>query len=799
MANEATLKIEIGVDDKGSPVITKFGDAVEKSSKKSRRTLGLLNKDVGGLIKKLINLRNIAIVAFVGWGLAALSGQLISVADSMEQLQMSLDTITQGHGQEWFDALNSWAMTMPVNTQKAIESFKMMRAMGLEPTIDQMTTLVDTMSAIGGGEEALEGIARALGQIQTKGKASAEEIMQLAERGVPAYQILGEKLGLTGEQLGDLGNQGVTANQAISALLEGMNERFGGMSEKLQYAWVGIMESLKAYWKEFERLVMGSGAFTVLKETLGKIRDYIGEMYNDGRLAEWAAKTGAVIATTITKIITAIGYIPAAWYAVKESIFTALAGVTAFGQAVLQAGKFMTDKSPFFKVVNAIIDKIGNFLGMDINPKKWLDTAIDGLEYFGSAMFSSADEAGKASEKWMDFGIMVEGFTDDLQRKINAAADQIAQSGDKAASNIGHNNVIIAQSVQGASEDMVKAILKTAEADLAAVNKRLSAYQSFYSQVTAMSERAKEQQAQHIQELMALEKARASASKQTGALVQGLAETAMDPMEKYESRRSALNQQFAEAMRLSGQEQVEALQAYQQAVSSLAMEFSQGVTQTTVSWGRATEQTVVSSKDVISAAVSDIERAGAIIDRTFRDMESAKARQIQADQAWADSLASTAQEAAMEIEYLSNLAASLAEQIEAMETEIEIRGKDAATPVIDMIQKELDALHDKTVTITTIHKDVYTGEASTPDPNSIMGSYASGTRFVPQTGLYVLHKGEEVRTKNQAQAQGGSVSIGDIVINMPQGSKLDSPEDMRSLARNVLGPELVRLNLFKRA
>ncbi len=85
---------------------------------------------------------------------------------SMDRMRMSLDTITRGRGAEWFDKLNKWAMTMPINTEKAIESFSMMRAMGLTPTIKDMTTLVDTTNALGGSPEIMEGISRALGQIR---------------------------------------------------------------------------------------------------------------------------------------------------------------------------------------------------------------------------------------------------------------------------------------------------------------------------------------------------------------------------------------------------------------------------------------------------------------------------------------------------------------------------------------------------------------------------------------------------------------------------------------------------------
>ncbi|MBI9078083.1 MAG: hypothetical protein JEZ02_21985, partial [Desulfatibacillum sp.] len=566
-------------------------------------------------------------------------------------------------------------------------------------------------------------------------------------------------------------------------------------SAKMESSWTGIMEGLKAYWKEFERLVMGSGAFQVLKSTLSEIRDYIGEMYNDGRLAVWAAKTGAAIGNSIATVVKVLGYIPAAWYSVKKAVSLATAGVAAFGKAILVIAEKAYDH------IYGRFGKFAEFFGLDWfsgmvdKGGKAIQEAAQFMDEFGEAQIDGAIEAGKQAEKWMDIGVQVEGFTDGLRKGIDAAADDIAKSGDQAASKMGQANDALAQSVQGASDRMIKAILKTAQADLTAVNKRLSAYQTFYSQVTAMSERAKEQQATHIKELMVLEKARAAANAQTSALVQGLSETSMDPREKYESRRSALNQQYAAALRLSGQEQVEALQAYQNAVAALAQEFSTGVTQSTVSFGQVTEQTVISSKNVITDAVSDIERAGAILDRTFRDMESAKARQIQADQAWAESLATTASEAASEIEYLSSLAASLAAQIEAMETEIEIQGRDEVSPVVAQIQAELDSLHDKTVTITTIHKDVYTGKASTPDPNSVMGSYAGGTRFVPETGPYMLHKGEEVRTKNQTQAraQGGNVTIGDITINVPRGAAAQTPEDWRSITRNIIVPELQRL------
>ena len=59
----------------------------------------------------------------------------------------------------------------------------------------------DAVSAVGGNTETLNGVATALTQISMKGKVSAEEMQQLAERGIPAYKLLAEGMGVTEAQL----------------------------------------------------------------------------------------------------------------------------------------------------------------------------------------------------------------------------------------------------------------------------------------------------------------------------------------------------------------------------------------------------------------------------------------------------------------------------------------------------------------------------------------------------------------------------------------------------------------------
>lgn len=56
-----------------------------------------------------------------------------------------------------------------------------------------------------------------------------------------------------------------------------------------------------------------------------------------------------------------------------------------------------------------------------------------------------------------------------------------------------------------------------------------------------------------------------------------------------------------------------------------------------------------------------------------------------------------------------------------------------------------------------------------------MGYYQTGTKFVPETGLYTLHRGEQV-VSNTEKRRGGSVSFGDINITISGGRGLDENE-----------------------
>ena len=369
MANViSSLSVQLGVNT-GAFVrdMTKARKAVRSNSARINKFLGKTQREFKATtrsIKRMSNsifsLKRLAVGAFVGWGVKRLADSFIETGSSMDKLRLSLDTITKGEGAEWFQKLNEWALKMPINTQKAIQAFTSMRAMGLKPTIAEMTTLVDTTSALGGGSDTLMGIARALGQIKTKGKVVTQELLQLAERGVPAFEILRDTLGLTSEQLGDIGNQGLDAQVTIDALIKGMQERFGGQSEKMQTMWAGMVESLKSYWTEFKRLVMDSGVMEYLENNLADLLAWVEELYTSGQFAEWAADVADAIielGEDITEfVLNAVGD----WESFRAKVVEVFQAVQGWVRDIMPALKVLwTTLKGLAKAFNAV----GKFVG----------------------------------------------------------------------------------------------------------------------------------------------------------------------------------------------------------------------------------------------------------------------------------------------------------------------------------------------------------------------------------------------------------------------------------------------------
>jgi tape measure domain-containing protein len=214
----------------------------------------------------------------------------MEIAGDFEQTQIAFETMLKSaeRADKFLKEASEFANKTPFEFPELINSSKLLMAFGFqaENVLDMLSIIGDTASGLGAGSEGIDRITRALGQMQAKGRAQAEELLQLQELGVPANQILQEELGLTGEQVANIGKEGIAASKVIDALLRGMDKRFGGMMNNQSRTAKGMISTLKDTLQNSLLRPWGEGLWEGIKPGLEKITIWIDE--NQETIAGWA-------------------------------------------------------------------------------------------------------------------------------------------------------------------------------------------------------------------------------------------------------------------------------------------------------------------------------------------------------------------------------------------------------------------------------------------------------------------------------------------------------------------------------
>lgn len=180
-------------------------------------------------------------------------GGIFNLAKESEVAAGSFAVLLQNeeHALALVEHLKAFAAETNFTFATASDAARQLLAYGFQlKELDTVMTTIGDATAAMGDTQAFGRIARALGQIRTRGKLATQEILQLTEAGIPAYEILADKLQLTNEQLANIGHLGINSDVAIDALLSGIQERFGGsmalMADTVDGYLNNIVESFNA-------------------------------------------------------------------------------------------------------------------------------------------------------------------------------------------------------------------------------------------------------------------------------------------------------------------------------------------------------------------------------------------------------------------------------------------------------------------------------------------------------------------------------------------------------------------------
>lgn len=236
MAEVARLQVVIGAR------INEFNKEMGALQKNVKRTFA---SDNLGISKGALG-----VIAGVGVALGALGVASVKAAGQMEQTRIAFTTLLKDgeKAKSFLSELEKFAASTPFELPGVLDASKRLLAFGFsaEQVIPILTAVGDSAAALGIGEEGIQRLTLAIGQMQAKGKVSAEEMLQLAEAGVPAWEMLANKIGTDIPTAMDKASKGqISAAEGIQAVISGMNSKFGGMMEQQSQTINGIMSNIQ--------------------------------------------------------------------------------------------------------------------------------------------------------------------------------------------------------------------------------------------------------------------------------------------------------------------------------------------------------------------------------------------------------------------------------------------------------------------------------------------------------------------------------------------------------------------------
>lgn len=235
---------------------------------------------IGGLLSSVFS----STLGLLGVGAAGFGGVVwpIRLADEMETTRIGFETMLKNakEAEKFIAEIQDFAKRTPFGLQEVVELGKALLVRGFDrkEVLPMLETIGDLTAAMGTGAEGIDRIIYALGQMKALGKVSAEEMNQLTEAGVRAWDYLAKGMGKSIAEVRKLSEQGkIKADEAIKHIMNGMKEYAGMMENASNRTVSGLLGRLQDVLKTNVFLRWGQGIQSVLVPALQYVNNWFNE------------------------------------------------------------------------------------------------------------------------------------------------------------------------------------------------------------------------------------------------------------------------------------------------------------------------------------------------------------------------------------------------------------------------------------------------------------------------------------------------------------------------------------------
>jgi tape measure domain-containing protein len=211
------------------------------------------------------------------------------------------------------DAINREAAQSVLNYTDMLTAAQRLLAAGVRESdiLPTLRAIGDALAASGeiSRENALA-ITKAFTDIANKGKLQAQELIQLANAGVPALKILREELRMTEAQFAEFmqGKRALGAGDALRALVAGLRREYGGLQQEMMDTPLGQISNL---YDNLARALRAAGTplAQAIVPALKEINAQLSRIIESGNLAKLAplfaelARTGGAALNTLLTLL----------------------------------------------------------------------------------------------------------------------------------------------------------------------------------------------------------------------------------------------------------------------------------------------------------------------------------------------------------------------------------------------------------------------------------------------------------------------------------------------------------------
>lgn len=285
-------------------------DKYRRDAELARNTTQQLGSAVDGVGSKFGKLRGFIAGALAGFSLASIVQgvkQILGLGDAAERTQKQLARMfgSAEAGAAASAAIKKFAADNGLAVDNVRAAFIKLKNFGIDPTTGALQALVDENAAMGGSQERLEGTVLALGQAWTKQKFQAEEALQLAERGVPVWDLLAKATGKSVPELLKLSEAGRLGRREIALLIAEIGKMNAGAAAESANTLSGLFTKLVGKVREFATEIANSGSMNSFKDALRGIIAQVDELASSGKLAQYAKSVSQALSTLANSLFSA--------------------------------------------------------------------------------------------------------------------------------------------------------------------------------------------------------------------------------------------------------------------------------------------------------------------------------------------------------------------------------------------------------------------------------------------------------------------------------------------------------------